>query len=127
MPRDDIAVRLSAPAAELPFDLHILCMGPALSTLILFALLGSVGYAGYRSAETSRAMKRRILLGGTALIAVTGLVVWFLSTKVPETPGSPGTLVMLTLIWLFGGVGGVLMLSTMVGAAFAKPMDDSDE
>jgi hypothetical protein len=102
-------------------------MGPALSTLLLFALLGSVGYAGYRSAETSRAMKRRILLGGTALIAVTGLVVWFLSTKVPETPGSPGTLVMLTLIWLFGGVGGVLMLSTMVGAAFAKPTEESDE
>jgi len=102
-------------------------MGPAISTLLLFALLGSVGYAGYRSAQTSRALKRRILLGGTALIVVIGLVVWFLSTKVPETPGSPGTLVMLTLIWLFGGVGGVLMLSTMVGALFAKPSNESDD
>jgi hypothetical protein len=101
-------------------------MGQAISTLVLLALLGSVGYAGYRSAETSRVMKRRILLGGTALIVVIGLGVWFLSSKVPETPGSPGTLVMLTLIWLFGGVGSVLMLATMIGALFARPTEQED-
>ena len=33
-------------------------MGPAISTLLLFALLGAVGYAGYRSAETSRVTNR---------------------------------------------------------------------
>jgi hypothetical protein len=101
-------------------------MGPAISTLLLFALLGSIGYAGYRSAQSSRVLKRRILLGGTALIIVIGLAVWFLSTKVPETPGSPGTLVMLTLIWLFGGVGAVLMFATMVGAMFARPEEEAD-
>lgn len=102
-------------------------MASAFSALLLFALLGAIGYAGYRTAQTSRAMKRRILLGGTGVIVGTGLAVWFLSTKVPETPGSPGTLVILTLIWLFGGVGGITMLAAMVGALFAKPEEESDE
>jgi hypothetical protein len=97
-----------------------------ISSLLLFALLGWIGYVGYRSALDSRAMKRRILLGGTALIALTGLAVWFLSSKVPETPGSPGTLVMLTLIWLFGGTGSALMLVAMIGAAFAKPEEGEE-
>jgi|GEM_PF-4880660 len=101
-------------------------MGPVLSTLVLFAIFGATGYAGFRTAQTSRAMKRRILLGGAVVIVATGLAVWFLSTKVPETPGSPGTPVMLTLIWLFGGVGSVLMLATMIGALFAKPVEHED-
>ena len=99
-----------------------------MSTLFLLVIFGFVAWAMARTvqkqASGSPAMKRRMLIGG-CLFLVFGLVIaLWLPGRVPETQGSPATIVALLLLWGLGGGLAFVGVSVLVGALFARPSAD---
>ncbi len=73
------------------------------------------------SARRSPRARKRLLAGnGIAVIIGLALSLW-LRRLVPETPGSPGTLVVVLLLWIVGGGLAVLGGVSFMGAIIARP------
>lgn len=96
--------------------------------LILVLVLGLTGWTMTRvirdRATQSPALRRHFFIrGGIAL--VLGLVIarW-LPRRVPETQGSPATMVILLVIWVIGGGLAFVGVATIVGALLARPSTD---
>ena len=72
-------------------------------------------------AEQSRAMRTRLLtISAVGLTLGIGLTFW-LPRRVPETNGSPASLVAIALLWVIGGSIVFATLPALLGAFFAKP------
>jgi hypothetical protein len=72
-------------------------------------------------AEFSAAARLRILVLSTVGLALgIGLALW-LPPRIPETNGSPASLVAIVLLWVLGGSMAFLTLPALLGAFVAKP------
>ncbi len=73
-----------------------------------------------RAAFSSAARLRIITLSTVGLALGLGLALW-LPPRIPETNGSPASLVAVALLWVIGGSLAFLTLPALLGALFAKP------
>jgi ABC-type branched-subunit amino acid transport system permease subunit len=72
-------------------------------------------------ARQSPQLRSRHMLSG-AIAAVLGAVMAFwLPHRVPETSGSPASLVLILLLWILGGGLLFLGVASLLGAAMASP------
>ena len=98
-----------------------------MTTLFLLVIFGFVAWAMARTVRTQASRSpavRRMLIGG-GLFLVLGLVIaLWLPGRVPETQGSPATIVALLLLWGLGGGLAFVGISVVVGALFARPPAD---
>jgi drug/metabolite transporter (DMT)-like permease len=96
----------------------------ALHALLLLALAALVGYPVYarmRSRIRAGASRRSVALAGAALAFAAGLALALVVPRhVPETPGSPATLVAIALLWIVGGSLAFVGLAAFLGAWFAR-------
>lgn len=73
-----------------------------LSLIALIALLLGIGFAATRKARQSPGGRNKALALGIGQIIV-GLVIGFaIPPFVPETQGSPASLVLIVILWLVG-------------------------
>ena len=92
-------------------SLLLIALGAGLAALMVFA--------GRKIASRSVAERRR-LLRLCAVSAAAGLVLsLWLPHYVPETPGSPGTIVAILALWLIGGPMAFFGVFGWLGAFFA--------
>ena len=96
--------------------------------VILVVVFGLVGWTMARTirdrASRSPALQRRLLIRG-CIALVLGLVIGlWLPGRVPETPGSPGTIVALLVLWVIGGGLALLGVTTILGALLARSPAD---
>jgi hypothetical protein len=92
--------------------------------LIAVVVAGVLGYGAFitafRKARRSPA-RRRALIAGNAVALALGLVLaLWLPMRMPETSGSPASLVAILLLWLVGGCLAFLGLAALLGAVFAR-------
>ncbi len=65
---------------------------------------------------------RRLIWGATLVgLAAGALLTFWLPRRVPETPGSPGTIVAIVVLWVGGGGLMFVSLLALLGALLAKP------
>lgn len=78
--------------------------------------------ARHRARQSKHARRRFLVASGVGLVAGATLAFW-LPHQMPDTSGSPASLVAVALFWIIGG--GVLFLSgaTLVGAVLGRPID----
>jgi MFS family permease len=96
--------------------------------LVLLIIVGITGWMQARPvrqrAGRSPEARKRLLLAGVGLVILGLVIALWLPRKVPETQGSPASLVAIVLLWIVGGglayIGGVVL----VGATLAlRPPD----
>lgn len=95
-----------------------------LSSLLLLAFIGWAFLTVRRESRQSAAARRRFLLGGLAATAGALIVIFVLPRFIPETPGSPGTIVGVALLWVLGSVILFAAIPTFLGALFARPRQE---
>jgi len=99
-------------------------MAHALHALLLLAVAALVGYPIYarmRSRVRAGSTRRPVALAGAALAFAAGLALALVVPRhVPETPGSPGTLVAIALLWVLGGSLAFVGLAAFLGAWFTR-------
>lgn len=92
--------------------------------LLLLALAIGVAAPVFLSARDrsrqSASTRRRLFLGGIVGVAVGLLAALWLPTRVPETQGSPASLVAIVLLWIIGGGFAFLSLALLAGALFGR-------
>ncbi len=72
-------------------------------------------------AETRRRLRRRparrpgLLASAIAALVAGAIVAFWLPPRIPETPGSPATMVGMLLAWLMGGGLLLIGLGTLLG------------
>lgn len=97
--------------------------------VILLVVFGLVGWTMARTirdrASRSPALQRRLLIRGCITLVLGVIVALWLPRRVPETPGSPGTIVAMLVLWVIGGGLTFVGLTTIVGALLARPPADS--
>jgi hypothetical protein len=72
-------------------------------------------------AEQSATMRRRLLTISALGLAIGIGITFWLPRRVPETNGSPASLVAIALSWVIGGSIVFATLPALLGALFAKP------
>ena len=97
-------------------------------TLFLLAVFVLVGWTMVRTtrnrASRSLAVKNRMLIGGCLSLALGLVIALWLPRRVPETQGSPATLVAILLLWVVGGGLAYVGVVALLGALFARPPAD---
>jgi len=97
-------------------------------SLFLLAVFGLVGWTMARTirnrASRSPAVKNRMLIGGCLFLALGSVIALWLPRRVPESQGSPATLVAILLLWVVGGGLAYVGVVTLLGALFARPPAD---
>ena len=76
----------------------------ALASLLLIAMLVAVFIGARRRAAVARSARTRLLMSGVASVALGLVAIVWLPRLLPETPGSPGTLVGVALLWIMGSL-----------------------
>ena len=78
--------------------------------------------ARHRARQSKHARRRFFVGSGVGLVAGATLAFW-LPHQMPDTTGSPASLVAVVLLWIIGG--GILFLSgaAFVGAVLGRPID----
>ena len=99
-------------------------MEQLLATVALFALLGAAFVRARRQARESAGARTRLLIRSGLAVPAGAVVVFWLPRYVPETPGSPGTLVVVALLWIFGGIWIAFGIPTFLGAFLTRPPGD---
>jgi MFS family permease len=96
----------------------------ALHVLLLLAVAALVGYPIYarmRSRVRAGSTRRPVALAGAALAIAAGLALALVVPRhVPDTPGTPATLVAIALLWILGGSIVFAGLAALLGAWFAR-------
>ena len=96
-------------------------MSQTLASLVLFALVGWIFYTVRQVARESAKARRRILvLSGLACLGAL-FVAFVMPRWVPETPGSPGTLVVIALLWVMAAVMVLVAFPALLAALTARP------
>lgn len=73
------------------------------------------------------ASRPRASLGkGVAMLFVGAVLALLLPGFVPDTPGSPATLVMLLMLWILGGALALLGLAVALVALLRRDHGDGD-
>jgi hypothetical protein len=98
--------------------------------VILLVVFGLVGWTMARSirdrASQSPALRRRLLLRACIALILGLVIAAWLPGRVPETPGSPGTIVILLVLWVIGGGLAFVGVTMILGVLLARrPADDS--
>lgn len=73
-----------------------------LSFILLVAMLVAIGYAATRRARQSAGGRNRALALGITQIVVGLLFAFAVPPFVPDTQGSPASLVLIVILWLVG-------------------------
>jgi hypothetical protein len=102
-------------------------MSRLIPLLLLLALFWGIFTGARKMASGSARARRRLIIRGRVMTAIGFVMVLVLPHYVPETPGSPGTLVMLALIWLLGGGSITVSVASIAGAYTARPPLEGDE
>jgi hypothetical protein len=93
--------------------------------VILVVVFGLVGWTMARTirdrASRSPALRRRLLIRGCITLVLGPIAALWLPRRVPETPGSPGTIVAMLVLWVIGGGLTFVGLTTVAGALLARP------
>jgi hypothetical protein len=96
-----------------------------LRLLVFIAIAAAIGYVVFMSANRiarlSPRSRRLLLVGNVVAVALGLLLAGWLPTRVPETSGSPASLVAMLLLWIVGGCLAFLGLAALLGAFFARP------
>ena len=72
-------------------------------------------------AEQSAAMRTRLITISAFGLAIGIGITFWLPRKVPDSNGSPASLVAIALLWVIGGSIVFASLPTLLGALFARP------
>jgi hypothetical protein len=93
--------------------------------VILVVVFGLVGWSMARTvrdrARQYPALRPR-LLTSACIALVLGLIIGlWLPGRVPETQGSPATIVAMLLLWIIGGGLVLVGVTTLVGVLLARP------
>ncbi|HXX84703.1 MAG TPA: hypothetical protein VEN29_12065 [Casimicrobiaceae bacterium] len=89
----------------------------AVAAMVLWVVFASAGALARRSQTM-----RQLVLAGNFVATVLGLVVGlWLPSRIPETSGSPASLVAVVLLWLVGGGLALLGATAFLGAFLASP------
>ena len=96
-------------------------MSQTLASLLLFALMGWIFLTVRRVSQDSARMRRRILVLCAVGCASALFIAFVVPRWVPETPGSPGTLVVIALLWVMAAVIIFTALPAFLGALTARP------
>jgi MFS family permease len=95
---------------------------------ILVVVFGLVGWTMARTirdrACRSPALRRRLLIRACIALILGLVIALWLPGRVPETPGSPATIVALLVLWVIGGGLVFVGVATIVGALLARPPAD---
>ena len=75
-------------------------------------------------ARQSAATRGRLILGGAAGVAAGLVAALWLPHLVPQTQGSPATIVAIVLLWTLGGGFAFLSLALLVGALAGRRRSD---
>jgi hypothetical protein len=96
--------------------------------VILVVVFGLVGWSMARSirnrASRDPGLRHRLLIRGCIALVLGLVIALSLPGRVPETPGSPGTIVILLVLWVIGGGLALVGITTIVGALLARPSAD---
>jgi len=92
-----------------------LALGAAILTLTGF-LASSVR----QRARTSATLRARLIVGSVIGAAVGAALAFWLPRQIPETPGSPASLVGVLVSWIVGGGLLFLTLAALIGAVLGK-------
>lgn len=96
-------------------------MGQTLASLVLFALIGWIFYSVRQVAlESAKARVRILVVCGFACLGAL-FIAFVMPRWVPETPGSPGTLVVIALLWVAAAVIVVVAFPAFLAALTARP------
>ena len=96
-------------------------MQQTLASLLLIAAIVAVFIGARRKARESPQARKRLLFSSMAGLAVGLVFVFWLPRQLPETPGSPGTLVGVALFWVIGSCFIFFGLPALLGAILARP------
>jgi len=92
--------------------------------LIAVVVAGAIAYLAFRVANRRARhspARRRVLIAVNAAALALGLVLaLWLPMKIPETSGSPASLVAMLVLWIVGGSLAFLGLAALLGAVFAR-------
>ena len=93
--------------------------------LVAIVIASALGYgafiAAYRKARRSPARRRGLIAGDAVALALGLALALWVPIRIPETTGSPASLVAISLLWLVGGCLAFLGLAALLGAVFARP------
>ena len=92
-----------------------------LASLFLIAMLVAAFLGARRRARQSPAARRRLVVGSVLGVALGLACIIWLPRQLPETPGSPGTLVGVALLWIMGSLFVGFGMPVLLGALLAKP------
>lgn len=114
------ARNLGSPRPEPPIS-------QLLASLLLFALAYGIFRSVRRASEDSAAFRRRMLIGTPIGVGFALFIAFVVPRWVPETPGSPGTLVVIALLWVMAAVILMAALPAFFGAFTARPFEGDEE
>ena len=96
--------------------------------LILVVVFGLVGWSMARTvrdrARQSPALRRRLLIRASVALLLGLIIGLWLPGRVPETQGSPASMVAMLVLWVVGGGLVLVGVTTILGALLARPSAD---
>lgn len=90
---------------------------------IATAIAAPIFLAARDGARKSATARTRLILGASVGLAASLVTALWLPNKVPQTQGSPATIVMSILLWIIGGGFAVLCTAMLAGALLGKARD----
>ncbi len=94
-------------------------------TLLLLAIAVAAAVFIFRNvrdeARESPRERVRLIVGACLGLAVGALLAFWAPRRVPETPGSPGTIVAVVVLWVVGGGLMFVSLPALIGALSGRP------
>jgi hypothetical protein len=78
--------------------------------------------ARHRARQSKHARRRLLVASGLGLVAGATLAFW-LPHQMPDTSGSPASLVAVVLFWIIGGAILFLSGAAFAGAVLGRPID----
>jgi hypothetical protein len=100
-------------------------IGSLVGTLGLCVVAYLIFAASRGNARESAGMRRRMILGSLLGVVLGVVFVFVLPRFVPETPGSPGTLAVVALLWVIGFCLVFAGLGALLGAIVARPQRET--
>ena len=93
--------------------------------VILLVVFGLVGWSMARTVRDrvrrSPGLRRHLLTRAAIALILGPIIGLWLPGRVPETPGSPGTMVAMLVLWIIGGGLVLVGVTTMLGLLLARP------